>query len=77
MRVREREGALGPGDAHERDGRPEGLAFERYFAPPAANVADSNPMRRADGTIFGKAPGGVKLAIEGMNGWGVAADEER
>ena len=77
MRVREREGPLGPGDAHERNGRPEGLAFERYFTPPAADVADSNPMGRADGTILGKAPGGVKVAIEGMNGWGVAAEEER
>ena len=77
MRVREREGALGPGDAHERNGRPEGLAFERYFTPPAADVADSNPMGRADGTILGKAPGGVKVAIEGTNGWGVAAEEER
>jgi hypothetical protein len=77
VRVREREGPLCPGDAYERDGRPEGLAFERYFTPPAANVADSNPMWRADGSVLRKASGGVKVAIERINGRGVGAEEER
>ena len=63
MGVGEREGPLCPGDAHERDGRPEGPTLERYFPPSTAYVADSDPMRRAYGTISGEAPGGVKVAV--------------
>ena len=77
MGVGEREGPLCPGDAHERDGRPKGLALERYFPPPTADVADGDPMRCADGAVPGEASGGVKVAVQWMNGWGVATEEER
>jgi len=75
--IGEREGPLRPADAHERDRRPEGLALERYFPPPTADVADSDPMRRTDGTVPGEASRGVKVAAKRMNGRGVGAEEER
>ena len=76
VRVGEREGPPRPGDAYERDARPEGLALERCLPPSTADVADGDPMRRADGTVPGEASGGVKVAVERMNGWGVTADKE-
>ena len=77
VRVREREGPPRPGDAYERDARPEGLALERCLPPSTADVADGDPMRRADGSVPGEASGGVKVAVERMNGWGVTTDKER
>lgn len=75
--VGEREGPLRPADAHERNGRPEGLAPECYFPPPTTDVADSDPMRRTDGAVLGEASGGVKVVVKRMNGRGIAAEEER
>ncbi len=41
-----------------------------------ADVADRDPMRRADGTFPGETSRGIKVAAKWTNGWDVAAEEE-
>jgi len=74
--VREREGALSPTGADEWDACPQCLAFQRHFTPAMTDVAHRNPMRCANGTVSGEPSGRVKIAVEGMNGWGVVAIEQ-